>query len=69
LKDKITEIELSSKNKNIRVLYRGTTEFKKGYQPKTKLVKDEGQFSYGSSKYFDLVEELLLSPIECTWAR
>jgi hypothetical protein len=35
LKDKINEIELNSKNKNIRDLYRGITEFKKGYQPKT----------------------------------
>jgi hypothetical protein len=41
LKDKITEIELNSKNKNIRDLYKGITEFKKGYQPKTNLVKDE----------------------------
>jgi hypothetical protein len=41
LKDKITEFELNSKNKNIRDLYRGITEFKKGYQPKTNLVKDE----------------------------
>jgi hypothetical protein len=41
LKDKINEIELSSKNKNIRDLYRGITEFKKGYQPKTNLIKDD----------------------------
>jgi hypothetical protein len=41
LKDKINEIELNSKNKNIRDLYRGITEFKKGYQLKTNLVKDE----------------------------
>jgi hypothetical protein len=41
LKDKINEIELNSKNKIIRDLYRGITEFKKGYQPKTNLVKDE----------------------------
>jgi hypothetical protein len=32
---------LNSKNKNIRDLYRGITKFKKGYQPKTNLVKDE----------------------------
>jgi hypothetical protein len=38
LKVKITEIELNSKNKNIRDLYRSITEFKKGYQPKTNLV-------------------------------
>jgi hypothetical protein len=41
LKGKITDIELNSKNKNIRDLYLGITEFKKGYQPKTSLVKDE----------------------------
>jgi hypothetical protein len=41
LKDKINEIELNSKNKNIRDLYKGITELKKGYQPKTNLVKDE----------------------------
>jgi hypothetical protein len=34
-------IDLNSKNKNIRDLYRGITEFKKGYQPKTNLVNDE----------------------------
>jgi hypothetical protein len=39
LKDKITGIELNSKNKNIRDLYRGITEFKKGYQPKTNVVR------------------------------
>jgi hypothetical protein len=41
LKDKINEIELNNKNKNIRDLYRGITEFKKGYQHNTNLVKDE----------------------------
>jgi hypothetical protein len=41
LKGKITVIELNSKNKNIRDQYRGITEFKKGYQPKTILIKDE----------------------------
>jgi hypothetical protein len=41
LKDKINGIELNSKNKNIRDLDRGITEFKKGYQPKSNLVKDD----------------------------
>jgi hypothetical protein len=41
LKDKITKLESNSKIKNIRDLYRGINEFKKGYQPRTKLVKDE----------------------------
>jgi hypothetical protein len=31
MKDKVTDIELNIKNKNIRDLYRGITEFKKGY--------------------------------------
>jgi hypothetical protein len=31
----------NSKNKNIRDLYRGINEFKKGYQPQSNLVKDE----------------------------
>jgi hypothetical protein len=41
LKDIINELESNSKNKNIRDLYRGINEFKKGYQRRTKLVKDE----------------------------
>jgi hypothetical protein len=30
-----------SKNKNIRDLYSGINDFKKGYQPRTNVVKDE----------------------------
>jgi hypothetical protein len=41
LKGKINELELNSKNNNIRDLFRGITEIKKGYQPRTNLVKDE----------------------------
>jgi hypothetical protein len=41
LKHKINQLESNSRNKNIRDLYRGTNEFKKGYQPRTNLVKDE----------------------------
>jgi hypothetical protein len=41
LKDKINKLESNSKNKNIRDLYRGMNKFKKGYQPRTNLVKDE----------------------------
>jgi hypothetical protein len=40
LKDKINALESNSKNKNITDLYRGINEFKKGYQPRTNLVKD-----------------------------
>jgi hypothetical protein len=42
LKDKINVLESNSRNKNIRDLYRGINEFKKGYQPRTNLVKDKG---------------------------
>jgi hypothetical protein len=41
MKDKINDLESNSNNKNIRDLYRGINEFKKGYQPRTNLVKDE----------------------------
>jgi hypothetical protein len=41
LKDKINELATDSKNKNIRGLYRGINEFKRGYQPRSNLVKDE----------------------------
>jgi hypothetical protein len=32
LREKINELAINSKNKNIRELYRGINEFKKGYQ-------------------------------------
>jgi hypothetical protein len=41
LKDKINELATNSKNKNIRDLYRGIHEFKRSYQPRKNLVKDE----------------------------
>jgi hypothetical protein len=40
-KGKINELETNSKNKNIRDLYRGINEFKRGYHPRSNLVKDE----------------------------
>jgi len=41
LRARIEELETNSKNKNIRVLYRGINDFKKGYQPRCNIVKDE----------------------------
>jgi hypothetical protein len=41
LKDKINELATNFKNKNIRDLYRGINGFKRGYQPRNDLVKDE----------------------------
>jgi hypothetical protein len=37
----MNELESNSKNKNITHLHRGINEFKKGYQPRTNLVKDK----------------------------
>jgi YbbR domain-containing protein len=38
LKAKINLLEANSKNKNIRVLFRDISDFKKGYQPRTNIV-------------------------------
>jgi hypothetical protein len=41
LKHRITQLETNNKNKNIRDLYSGINEFKKGYQPRINIIKDE----------------------------
>jgi DNA anti-recombination protein RmuC len=41
LNAKINELETNSKNKNIRDLCRGINDFKRGYQPRTNVVKDD----------------------------
>ena len=41
LRAKIEELETNSKIKNIRDLYRVINDMKKGYQPRTRIVKDE----------------------------
>jgi hypothetical protein len=41
LKGKINELETNNKNKNVRDLYRGINEFKKGYQPIINIMEDE----------------------------
>jgi hypothetical protein len=41
LKGKINELAMNSKKKNIRDLYRGINEFRRGYHPRSNLVKDE----------------------------
>jgi len=38
---KTEDLETNSKIKNIRDLYRGISYFKKGYQPRCNIVKDE----------------------------
>jgi hypothetical protein len=41
VKTKIEELKTNSKIKKIKDLYRGISDFKKGYQPRTDIVKDE----------------------------
>jgi hypothetical protein len=41
LKAKIQELESNSKINNVRDLYRGINDLRKGYQPRTIIVKDE----------------------------
>jgi hypothetical protein len=41
VKAKIEELDTNSKTNNIRDLYKGINDFKKGYQPRTNIVKDE----------------------------
>ena len=41
LRARIEELETHSKNKNIRDLYQGINDFKKRYQPRCNVVKDE----------------------------
>jgi hypothetical protein len=41
LRAKIEELETNIKIQNIKALYRGNNDFKKGYQPRSNIVKDE----------------------------
>jgi hypothetical protein len=41
LKGKINELETNNKNKNIKDVYRDINEFKKGYQSRINIKKDE----------------------------
>jgi hypothetical protein len=41
LKGKINELETNNKNKNIRDLHRGINTFRKGYQSRINIIKDE----------------------------
>jgi hypothetical protein len=38
---KLMNLKSQSKNKNVTNLYKGSSDFKKGYHPKTNIVKDE----------------------------
>ena len=62
LKAKIEELENNSKIQNIRDLYRGISDFKKGYQRRTDMVKDDkGDLVTYSHSILVKVEEPFLS--------
>jgi hypothetical protein len=53
LKAKIKELGTNSTNKNIWDKYRDMNDFKKGYQPRTNIVKGEkGGLVADSQQYF-----------------
>jgi len=41
LRAKIEALETNTMSQNIRNLYKGISDFKKGYQPRCNIVKDE----------------------------
>jgi hypothetical protein len=41
MKAKICDLETNSKIKNIRDLYRGINDFRKGHQPRNNIVKNK----------------------------
>jgi hypothetical protein len=51
---------------NIRDQYTEINEFKRGYQPRSNLAKDENGDLLEDSNTILKVEELLLSIIECS---
>ena len=67
LRAEIEELETNSKINNIRDLYRGINDTKKGYQPRTRIVKDEKVDLFADSHSNGEVEELFRPDIECTW--
>jgi len=65
LKTKMEELETNSKIKNIADLYRGINEFKKGYRPRTAIVKDEmGVWLYNATVFW-LGGGAFFSAIKC----
>jgi hypothetical protein len=37
----MNDVATNNKSKNFKAIYTGTNKFKKGYQPRSNLVKDE----------------------------
>jgi hypothetical protein len=67
LKDKIDELDTNSKIKNIGDLFRGISDFKKGYQPRTNIVNDEKDDLVTDPTVFWLGGGNPVSAFQCTW--
>ena len=68
LRAKIEKLETNSKIINIRDLYRGINDVKKGYQPRSRIVKDEkDDLVCRLPQHYGEVDKLFLPDIECTW--
>jgi hypothetical protein len=68
LKNKINELETNSKNKNIRDLYRGINEFKKGFQLRTNMAKAEnGDLLADSHSILNRWKNYFFPAINCKW--
>jgi len=73
LKAKIDELETNSKIKNIRHLCRGISDFKKGYQPRTDIVRDDGgdlvtdSHSILATWTNHFSQQFSVSAVQCTW--
>ena len=68
MRDKIEELETSSKIQNIKDFYRGISYFKKGYQPKCNIVKDEkGDLVADSHSIVARWRKIFLPAIQRAW--
>ena len=47
LKEKVNKLEENSKNKTIQEMYQGINEFKKGYQPRSYVIKKHNRTILG----------------------
>jgi hypothetical protein len=60
---KINYAETNCKNKNIRELYTRLNDFKKGYQPRTNVVKDEKVDLIADSHSILATRKIYFSPL------
>jgi len=69
-KKKINELETHRKNNSIRDMYNGVIDFTECDQSQTNIVNDErDDFIADPPQYFEYVEKLCVSAIECTWGK